>query len=487
MDIKDPDSNTIALTNVNVLRGSLRGFLFLALVLNVLFFPVLWGDRTLMLSSDGASIFLSGAFGAKTPPMRFGRTPDPGAPGWTIEPWFKAIATQYWQDHTVPLWNPYAAYGKPLAAAQQPQPFYPLTLLLSLHLSPKTFDFFYIGRLFIAGFLMFLFARLFLDSLPSLAAALTYMLSGYFMFMLAMPHISVEVLAPGILLTFESILRRNTWRSVCVAAALIFCSVVGGMPESLFLSVAFGCLYFLFRLLAEETFRARARGRLTKLVIALMLGFGLSAFLLLPFVELLPIAHDSHQAFNRHGSEVGLVATGTWRDTVLYLLPLLFGPIGNSILGNLSAWDGMWGYWGVVPCLLAVVTIARSLQPADWLYPKSWRRLNAFFTLCLVVMLLKRTGNPLVNWIGALPVFDEVLYAKYDEPLMALCVAMLAGMGFALVIEQRVRPYYLPFAAIAVTTAMLALLGLWLPAVLELRRFSWVFYSVATCGVLLVL
>ena len=49
------------------------------------------------------------------------------------------------------------------------------------------------------------------DNLPSLVAAITFMLSGYFIVYLNMPHLSVEVLTPGLFLIFEILLREETW------------------------------------------------------------------------------------------------------------------------------------------------------------------------------------------------------------------------------------------------------------------------------------
>ena len=108
--------------------------LFLGLLLNLIFFPVLWGDKTLLTSAwDVPSIMPSGAYHPGPGlPSHVPRTLDPFASAWTTEPWLKIISAQYWNEHELPLWNPYAAYGTPFAAAMQPQPFYPLTLLLSL-------------------------------------------------------------------------------------------------------------------------------------------------------------------------------------------------------------------------------------------------------------------------------------------------------------------------------------------------------------------
>ena len=285
----------------SVLQGEALSASFVLLVLlSIIFSPVLLGNKTLLTSGwDVPSIMPSGAYhpGPRTTlPRRTGRSTL--MPGWTSEPWLKIISAQYWNEHELPLWNPYAAYGTPFAAAMQPQPFYPLTLLLSLHPSPRAYDFFIVARLFVAGILMFLFSRLFLGLTSSLFAAITFMLSGYFIAYINMPHLSVEVLLPGLLLALELLLRRNSWGAAVGTAGVVFVAVTGGMPESLFLILSFGCLYFLFRLISTREFRQRPFALFAKFVAAMLLGFALSAFLLLPFVEFMNVSLDTHQAVN---------------------------------------------------------------------------------------------------------------------------------------------------------------------------------------------
>jgi hypothetical protein len=460
-----------------------KAALILGLVLNVVFFPTLWGGKTLLMSSwDAPSIMPSGAFSimpsgvydTDPSPSRFGRTPDPGAPAWATEPWFKIISDQYWKEDHLPLWNPYSAYGTPLAAAMQPQPFYPLTVLLSLHPTAWTYDFFIVGRLFIAGLLMFLFARLFLGFIPSLFAAVTFMLTGYFIVYLNMPHLSVEVLLPGIFLGFELLLRQNSWRAVIGTAGIIFLCVTGGMPESLFLAVSFGCLYFLFRLAVTPEFRKRPLARLAKLLVAVTSGIALSAFLLLPFLEFMSIAHDTHQAADMGGLTPGLLVDDDQRTTILYLLPRAFGPVLNSIFGEYSGWTGMRAYWGIIPCLFVIAAVLCGFVRKNVSYPNPLRFLTAFFTVSLTLMMLKRFGNPIINWIGYLPLMDLIIYPKYQEPLMAFCVAMLAGIGFSLFVEGRTRTAYFVVAAITLLGVTLALAGWSLPRVLQLKDLSFI-------------
>src|SRR3954463_10058353 len=403
----------------------------LTLLLVLAFAPVVFGQRHLMLSGwDVSSITNIGAYDPVPRPMgvtRVPRSPDPGAPAWTIEPWFKLISHQYWDEFILPLWNPYNAFGTPLAATAQAQPFFPLTVFVSRHLTPWMFSLFIIARLLIGGMLAYLFARRFLGFLPSLVAAISFMLSGYFINYLNMPHLSVEVLTPGMLLAFEILARRNSWTAAAGVAAMIFLISTGGMPESMFLIVSFGCLYFVCRILFDAGLRARVGALLTKFLAAILLGFALSAFVLLPFAELLRVAFDSHQPSNIGGGRAGLGHDDGYGLTIQYLLPLIFGPPLGSVFQNLAGWTGLRGYWGIVPCFFAVAAAlfvcfrARSAARHEAF-------LVGFFSITLVLMLLKRFGNPVINWIGALPFSEMVSYNKYQEPLLALCVAMLAGI-----------------------------------------------------------
>lgn len=468
-------------------REGVRSAFILGLILNVIFFPALWGGKTLLMSSwDAPSVMPSGAYSQSQVPSRIARTPDPGAPAWQTEPWLEIISFQYWKEHNLPLWNPYSAYGTPLAAAMQPQPFFPLTVLLSLHTSAWTYDFFIVARLFLAGLLMFFFARLFLRFIPSMFAAATFMLAGYFILYLGMPHLSAEVLLPGIFLTFELLLRRNSWITVIGIAGIVFICFTGGMPESLFLSVAFGCVYFLFRVAVTPEFRERSLSRLTRLAAGLALGFALSAFLLLPFLEFIRISHDTHQVTNIGEAVSGMAADDDGRVTVLYLLPLLFGPVGNSIFSGLSGWTGMRGYWGIMPCLFAMAAVLFCFVRKDNAYPKSLRLLTAFFSVSLTLMVLKRFGNPIINWIGRLPLAEMIVFVKYQEPLMAFCVAMLAGIGFSLLVERRTSPRHFVKVAVGLLAIMLALAAWSLPHVLEHRDFAFVYYGVAFFGTLVI-
>lgn len=470
-----------------VSRDALKASLVLAVLLSTIFFSSVFGNKTLLFGVwDASTVMPTGAYQARALPGRIGRTPDAGAAAWQTEAWNIIINRQFWHEGRAPLWNPFSAYGTPLAAAMLPQPFYPLTALLSLDVTPWTYNLFVVFRLFLAGLLTFIFARLFLDFLPSLFTAISFMLTGYLSLNLGLPFLSVDVLLPGLFLSFELLLRKNSWGAVAGAAVVIFLCVLGGMPESLFLAVLFAAAYFLFRLATTKELRASALDRVGKLTAAGFLGFALSAFLLIPFLEFMRVAHDIHQPANLGGQIVGLGADSDARSLLLEFLPLAFGPVGNSIFSGFSGWTGLRGYWGVLPSVFGVAAllycIARRPAFASPLGP-----LTIFFAAFLTLMLLKRFGHPVINWIGYLPISSFMIYQKYLEPLMAFCVVMLAGIGFSQLSEGIAGKRHLLVAIGLVLLVMLALAGSYLSQVLSLKDHAIWFYGAILSGILVAL
>ena len=127
--------------------------LLLVLALQLCFFPFIWGDKTLLAGSRGGvtSIMPDGAFygGSQGPSLYRGN--DMGASSWMTEAGAPLVRHQYLAERNPPLWNPYQAYGTPLAANMQSQPFSPLYLLFALHPGPRTFNFFILVPLFDRG------------------------------------------------------------------------------------------------------------------------------------------------------------------------------------------------------------------------------------------------------------------------------------------------------------------------------------------------
>lgn len=441
--------------------------IILLLLLNVFFFPVLWGNKTLMSGArDAPSIMPGGAYGDVSPPRKFYRTPDPGAPAWQYEPSTKIIQNQYLNEKNAPLWNPFSAYGTPLTADMISQPFYPLTFLLSLCLTIQTYDLFIIFRLFLAGIFTYLFLRLFINTIPSLFASIAFMFTGYFIIYLNMQHLSVEILLPAVFYFFEILLRNNDSKRLACSSIIIFLIIAGGMPESAFLILSFGYLYYFFRVFTDLSLRPKKLIHIKNFILMNILGFTLSALFLLPFLEFMKYSFDMHQPSNRD------VVAGIKHDTgfksfLIYLIPMIFGGVYNSVFKDQI---GIIGYWGVLPFLFAVLSVIAYFRLKRDQFFNTTNLLVIFFSLSATLMVMKRFGFYLINWIGYLPLSNMINYPKYQEPLLGFAVAVLAGIGFSVLSEEKLKQRHF-ISAVAVTAGIIfGLFACWLPVITQIQR-----------------
>jgi hypothetical protein len=456
-------------------RQTLSAALLLVLALHLCFFPFIWGDQTLLAGSRGVtSVMPGGAFygGSRGPSIYRGN--DMGASAWMTEADAPLVRHQYLNEKNAPLWNPYQAYGAPLAANMQSQPFNPLYILFTLHPGPRTYNLFILCRFLIAGLCAYLYLRLFLPFAPSLAGGLVCMLSGYHILFFNMPHLSVDVLIPAVFLAIERLLRRQSARNVLLAVAVIFLSIAGGMPESTLLLLTFGCAYFLFRLLSDRAIRSAARRHILCFVSVNVLGLALAAFLLAPFLEFLRISFDLHQVKNL-GHIGGLDHDRLGLSVFTYVVPMLFGTAWKTIAPGLGGYTTLRDFFGILAVLFALIA-AGSLSANFQRRFSGERRFIAFFLGAAAVVLLKRYGAPLINWIGYLPFYQFVRHQKYEEPVLAFAVSVLCACGVGQVLAQQVSRRRL---VVSLAIAFLALAGIAavsLPAVLAAKAEPHAYY-----------
>ena len=412
--------------------------LILLLILHVVFFPFIWGDSTFLASArDNPSIVGYGAWaGPHTPPSPFYRSLDLAAPSSQTEAWAGLIHYLYGTEKTVPLWNPYQAYGAPLAANMQAQPFNPIYLIFALHPTPRTYNLFILLRLFVAGFFTYLFLRFFVSFTPSCAGAASCMLATYYLLYITMPNLSVEIWLPALFFCTELLLRKRNLTASIYLALVVLMVLVGGMPESALLVLSFSYAYYVFRLLSDPDLRPHYLSHTTHLIIANGLGFLLAAPQLLPFLEFMRHSFDTHQAQNIGGVILGAGHDPFGRSITTYIEPLVFGPPWNDITNHFSGHTGVRGAFGVIPLLFAILAIAGIIRRPLAKERKHHLSLVLFFTASTLAILSKRYGNPLVNWMGSLPLFGLIGFPKYEEALLLFCVSALAALGVSAVVEH---------------------------------------------------
>ncbi len=406
---------------------SVRAALVLVFILHLCFFPCIWGKKTLLESArEAPSILWQGAWaGSLQPQSTFNKVADPGAPAWQNEPWFALIQHQYFGEKVLPLWNPYQGYGAPLAANMQSQPFFPLTLALSLHPSPRTYNWYILCRLFIAGFFCYLFLRLFLSFYPALAGGISSMLAGYFILFLTIPELSLAVLLPAALFAGECLLRQPCYIRLTYFAGVILLIFLGGGPETTLLMFSFLYSYLALRVVSDPALRADWKRSGEWLTLATLAGIGLSAFVILPFLGYLPHSLNNHEPRLLGGAFRGLQHDARNASVFTYLFPLLLGPVNNPVLPNtLSA---LRNYFGLISLYLILIAVIAAAVPQF----RRDRRLipcTFFFVGVIIFVVLKRYGL-IVNFVGRLPLFRLLDFPKYEELLLSISVAVLTAIG----------------------------------------------------------
>jgi hypothetical protein len=470
-------------------RQTLSAILLLVLVLHLCFFPFIWGNKTLLAGSRGitASILPNGAFYGGSQGPAISRGNDMGAAGWLPDPDAALVHHQYFREKHLPLWNPYISYGTPLAANMQSQPFYPLFDLFALDPGPRLYNFFILARFLLLGLCTYLYLRLFLPFVPSIAGGIACMLSGYYILFYNMPHLSVEILIPALFLATERLFREQSTGNVMLSAATAFLCIVGGMPESAFLTLAFGGVYFLFRLTAGPQARASRAAQLKYFLFAQGLGLALAAFLLVPFFEFMKLSFDTHQPANLHGYILGLQHDVLGISLFTYVIPMLFGPAWPSIARGLGGIDSLRGFMGVVQILFAVVAIGGLTRRPENRFPGE-RRFTLFFFASALVIVSKRYGAPAINWIGRLPFCRLILFPKYEEPLLGFALAVLCAYGIHQVLTDTVSRRRLIVSVLIVFGVLAAALAFSLPPVRAANAPPHAFYlSLAGAGAVLFL
>ena len=440
-----------------ICKEGFRAIAILIGVLHIPFFPCIWGNKTLMASSqDAPSVTASGAWYGPPSGPRFSRTLDNGGGGMMGEPNLLLLRYQYFIEHVLPLWNPYQGYGVPLAANQQSQPFYPLTVALLLQIGPRSYNLFLLTRLFLAGMGSYFFLRFFVSFWAGIAGGITSMLAGYYILFLTMPQLSVEVLVPASLWAAEYLLRRRDYRSLVAFAITLLLVFFGGMPESALMLCVLLYSYLLFRIVSDASLRASWRSAISQLAAGTSAGVALAAFFLLPFWEFMHRSFDLHQPHNIGGQITGLSADPFGLSIFTYLFPLLFGPPFQGVFG-------IRNYVGLVAFFLlivAVVAAARSQARRSETDDTQLRAITWFFFCFTFLLLAKRYGTPGLNAIGNLPFFQMLNFLKYEEVLLSICVSILGAIGVERLLRHQLSVRVEAIALLA--TAFLIPLARWL-------------------------
>ena len=341
----------------------------------------------------------------------------------------------------LPLWNPHQAGGYPfLAGMQSSALFIPEAVLYALP-QPWGWDAYLLFRLYLAGiFTYWLMRSLGFAGLPSFVAAFAYMFSGPMLAHVTNVTVNADVLLPLLLFLIERMLSSERKRYVVLVAFTVFQIIAGGHPEHAFLVLLSGVIFLAFRVGSPEVAGRRAR-RLGRGLASFAGGIGLSAVLLIPFLE-----YAFREAWHVHARGVGSES-----EFLFHVITLVFPwYYSRELVGyagwTVNTWPGGWlGFLVVWLSLYAI--LARDKSRAS--YP---------FVFIFLLYALKVFGFPPVNWIGRLPVLDQIKFQLNATQNVGFGAAVLSGIAMAAIARGRSELPRL-FLVLALMTAGIA--GLW--------------------------
>ncbi len=428
----------------------------LATILIVTFSPFIVGPFSLLTSaSDAPSLYASGAVRAQ-PSAAPVKEADPGGADWQSEAWLRFEHDALFVAHRAPWWDPYDGYGQPFAAAQASQPFFPLTLAAAVAPSPRMWNVYIVARLFLAGAFAGLFLLFYGGRCAALASGVATAFAGYYLLYYSMPHLSVETLLPAVLWSTEWLIRRPGIAAFCVLSSFIGMLHLGGMPESAAITVGVATVYLLIRVAMDAPTRVPF-ARIGIFAGANVLGAGIGAAMLLPFIDYLPSAFDTHRG---GGPPVGLGFDGYGAARAVFqrLAPLSYGPPYNSVTDrSFTGYSGLRGWFGTGAAVGASIALLSLFRPTRERTASAHTGAIVALAVLGIGMLAKSVGSPWINWIGWLPALRLIVFPKYGEVVIDVAAALLCGLGIAAFERGRRPEPWVPMTALAAVALGLTL------------------------------
>lgn len=232
--------------------------------------------------------------------------------------------------HGVPLWNELSGFGMPLLADPQAFVLSPIFALFYFFPSMHAWNCDLIIRLAIGAVSIYFLSReLELSFIGALTAALLFIFCPYIQW-----HVELlgngYCLIPFVFLFFvRAAKRKSLWHAVLagVAAAI---DLLSAHPEVAFTTIMFACLLMCLVAYYRERSNFRFLPIFRRISLAGLVAFGLSAPLLIPFLEYL---------YNGHTYKFGgpAAANISWQDLLAnFVYP--FSAEGSPFIGPLSWW-----------------------------------------------------------------------------------------------------------------------------------------------------
>ena len=319
-------------------------------------------------------------------------------------PW-KYFSVQMIKKDQLPLWNPYNFAGNPHLANFQTGIFYPLNILFLIFNINVAWSIFILIQPFLAAIFTYLYLREINTSrLAAVFGGVTFAFCLYMTVWLQWGNVGHSLLwLPAVLVLVEKWVKKPTRKPFLL---IIFC-----LSVSILAGYAQATIYLLVLFLVYAYFR-----RSLKLWWALVLAFGLSAFQILPTVEL--FVNSARQPYPPEKISELLLPP-------LYLVTVFVPDFFGNPASRNYWWPGTYiervSYLGVLPLFLVFFSIFfRRRQPLV----RFWLGV-AGLTLILTLNLLPVR----LFYQLKIPLISTTVYTRLLS-IFSFSAAVLAGLGF---------------------------------------------------------
>ncbi|MBV8518020.1 MAG: YfhO family protein [Acidobacteria bacterium] len=337
-----------------------------------------------------------------------------------------------------PLWNPYILSGDILAAAAQPAPYSPFTLIALVLPAAMSFTFTASIAFLVAGLGAFAFARE-LGCRESTAAigAAGWALANPMVLYVLWPLAFCWALFPLVLLAARRVVLAPGVRGGALLMVILTLLLLGGHPETVLHAVILGAVYGAIEL---AFVRRNALRALATAVVAGVTALLLSAIFLLPVFEALPQTAEYYwrnvlRSVDRLDTNLQvLVSLGTDFFPFLHIRGWHHPP-GGGLKAETAAVGG-------IAVALAVYALIRARSRQTW-------TLGGF---ALFGLLAQAAWPPLMWTLHRVPGFDVTINERLG--FAAACsLALLAALGA----EQLLATRDFRNAALVMTCVLLVL------------------------------
>lgn len=326
-----------------------------------------------------------------------------------------------------PLWDPTRGIGAPLVIPSGGAMDYPLNIMAYLINAPWGWELYTLLRLYLAGLFCYLLGR----EAPigfhgSILAGLSYMLCGYFREFQNLPDLSILTVEP---LAFYIILRAlRRPRIIFPILGILIIYLMDTSPESTFFTCIMVVSFYTAASLLE-IHRSRDKAGASGLAGAIAL-FCLTLIFLNNGNALWPFVEYYHRAWHFHPEVLGKLHIPV--SSIIGLVTPMFDywivSVPNISLENIDQLTLVPAYLGMMTFVLACVALTRIRRMPG---------IVLFMAAAAAVLLGVVFGVPPINLLARLPLVRYFQNFRYTQPYLALCMAIMAGMGLELLIKEK--------------------------------------------------